>query len=110
MSATTKDAPELRIHTHVGIQKLSFVEENGRRVNMLTFVAALFDARGKMIVGKEAQMQFALKPESFERFSESGINGDMALEAPPGAYRLRVVVEEALRGEISAFTQNVQIK
>ena len=109
-SPTTKGAPGIRIQTHVGIQKLSFEQENGRRVDMLTFVAALFDASGKMIVGKEAQMQFALKPESFERFSKSGINADMALEAPPGAYRLRVVVEEALRGEISAATQNVQIK
>jgi len=33
-------------------------------------------------------MLFALKPESFERLSKSGVNGAMSLEAPPGAYRL----------------------
>lgn len=109
-TATGKNAPELRIQTHIDIQKLPFKQENGRRVDMLTFVAALFDAGGKMAAGKEAQMQFALKPESFEQFSKSGINGGMSLEAPPGAYRLRIVVEEALRGEISAATQTVQIK
>lgn len=108
--ATDKGAAELRVQAHVDIQKLPFKDENGRHIDMLTFVAALFDAGGKMIVGKEAQMQFALKPDTFARFSKSGINGTMSLEAPLGAYRLRVVVEEALRGEISAATRNVQIR
>ncbi|HVB86806.1 MAG TPA: hypothetical protein VNK23_09125, partial [Candidatus Dormibacteraeota bacterium] len=98
------------IQTHVDILKLPFKQQNGRRVDMLTFVAALFDTGGKMITGKEAQMQFALKPESFERFSKSGISGVMSLEAPPGSYRLRVVVEEALHGEISATSQRTQIQ
>jgi VWFA-related protein len=110
-SATaTSGAHELSVETHVDIQKLPFKEENDRRVEMLTFVAALFDSGGKMVAGKEAQMQFALKPDSFERFSKTGINGGFSLAAPPGAYRLRVVTEEALRGEISATTQNVQIQ
>ncbi|MGH9730393.1 MAG: VWA domain-containing protein, partial [Candidatus Acidiferrales bacterium] len=109
-SATAQGAPELRIQTHVDILKLPFKQQNGLRVDMLTFVAALLDSGGKMIAGKEAQMQFALKPESFKRFSKSGINGDMSLEAPPGAYRLRVVVEEAMHGEMSATSQQVQIQ
>lgn len=109
-SATVKDAPELRVQIHVDIAKLPFKQENGRRVDMLTFVAALFDTGGKMVAGKEAQMQFALKPDSLKRFSESGINGNMSLEAPAGSYRLRVVVQEALRSEISATTQNVRVQ
>jgi VWFA-related protein len=106
----TSGAHELSVKTHVDIQKLPFKEEHGRRVEMLTLVAALFDSGGNMVAGKEAQMQFALKPESFERFSKSGINGGLSLAAPPGAYRLRVVTEEALRNEISAATQNVKIQ
>lgn len=106
---TAKNAAELRIQNHVDILKLPFKEQNGRRVDMLTFVAALFDTGGEMIAGEEAQIQFALKPDSFKRFSKSGINGDMSLEAPPGAYRLRVVVEEALHGEISANIRPVHI-
>lgn len=109
-SATATNAPELHVQIHVDIQKLPFQQENGRRVDMVTFIAALFDAGGKMVAGKEAQMQFALKPDSFKRLSESGINGDMSLEAPPGAYRLRVVVQEALRSRISAMTQTVRVQ
>ncbi|HEV2223170.1 MAG TPA: VWA domain-containing protein [Candidatus Acidoferrales bacterium] len=101
---------ELSVQTRVDIQKLPFEMKEGRHVDMLTFVAALFDAQGKMVTAKEAQMQFALKPESFARFSKSGISGAMSLEAPSGSYRLRVVVEEALHGEMSATSQNVQIQ
>jgi len=101
---------ELSVQTHVDIQKLPFAQEKDRHVDMLTFVIALFNSQGKMIAGKEAQMQFALKPESFERFSKSGISGAMSLEAPPGTYHLRVVVEEAMHSEMSATSQQAQIQ
>lgn len=101
---------ELSVQTRVDIQKLPFALRKDRHADMLTFVIALFDSQGKMVTGKEAQMQFALKPESFERFSKSGISGAMSLEAPPGSYRLRVVVEEALHNEMSATSRQVQIQ
>jgi hypothetical protein len=34
----------------------------------------------------------------------------MSVEAPPGAYRLRVVAQEAIQGQMSAISQNVQIQ
>lgn len=108
-SATKSAAPEISVQAHLDIQKLPFEKQHDRRVEELTFVLALFDARGRLVTGKEAQMQLALKPDSFERFSMSGINVRMSLNAPPDNYRLRVVVEEAVKGEMVAATQNVQI-
>jgi VWFA-related protein len=101
---------EISVETRVDIQKLPFQRHKEQYVDMLTIVAALFDAQGKMVAGKEAQMELALKPESFERFSKTGIRGVMSLEAPPGAYRLRVVAQEAIHGQMSATSQNVQIQ
>ncbi|HET6200303.1 MAG TPA: VWA domain-containing protein [Candidatus Acidoferrales bacterium] len=106
----SKGGRELSVQTRVDIQKLPFELQKDRHVDLLTFVVALFDSQGKMVAGKEAQMQFALKPESFQRFSKSGINGAMSLEAPPGTYRLRVVVEEALHSEMSATSRQAQIQ
>lgn len=103
-------ARELSVQTHVDIQNLPFEQRQGRHVDSLTFVGVLLDAQGNLVVGKEAQMQFALKPDSFARFSKSGINADLTLAAHPGLYRLRVVVEEGFRGEISATTQNAQLQ
>jgi VWFA-related protein len=110
LHTASNGSQEVSVQTHVNIQRLPFDVQQDRHVDMLTFVVALFDAQGKIVVGKEAQMQLALKPESFERFSKSGIGGGLSLEAPAGEYRLRVVVEEALHGEMSATTKNVQIQ
>jgi VWFA-related protein len=101
---------EISVETRVDIQKLPFQRQKDQYVDKLRIVAALFDAQGRMIAGKEAQMELALKQESFERFSKSGINGVMSVEAPPGAYRLRVVAQEAIQGQMSAISQNVQIQ
>lgn len=109
-TVSVKGALGLSVQTHVDIEKLPFEQRQDRHVDSLTFVAALLDAQGRLVVGKEAQMQFALKSDSFERFSQSGINADLTLAAQPGAYRLRVVVEEGSRAEISATTQDIQIQ
>ncbi len=37
-----------------------------------------------------SNMDLALKQENFDLFSTTGIYGVMALEAPPGTYRMRV--------------------
>jgi hypothetical protein len=101
--------PQLTIESHIDIQKLPFEQQKDRHVQKLTFVAALFDPQGNFITGKQAEMNLALKPESFDRFSKTGINGVMQLEAPPGTYRLRMVVQEAVHGNISATSKEVQI-
>ena len=100
----------INVQTHVDLENLPFEKQKDRHAELLTFVASLFDAQGNFVTGKEAQMQLALKSGSFERFSKIGIIGAMSLEAPPGNYRLRVVVEEAVKGEISATTHNVEIR
>ncbi|HEV2306486.1 MAG TPA: VWA domain-containing protein [Candidatus Acidoferrales bacterium] len=100
---------KLTILAHVGIAKLPFETHRGRHVEELTFVGALFDARGKLVTGKEAHMVFAFKRQTFERFGKTGIGAVMTLDASPGNYRLRVVVAEPVRGETSATSRRVQI-
>lgn len=110
LGAMKSRAREVTVQTHVDISKLPFEKQKDRHDEKLTFVAGLFDAQGKFVAGKEAEMELALMQDSFERFAKSGITGTISLDAPPGAYRLRVVVEEAVKGEMTATTQNVQIQ
>jgi VWFA-related protein len=109
LATTGSGAPQLTIQTRVDIHKLPFDQQKDRRIQKLTFIAALFDARDNFVTGKQADMQLALKPESFDRLSRTGISGVMQLEASPGAYRLRIVVQEALHGNITATTKDLQI-
>jgi VWFA-related protein len=108
-AASATGGSQLTIQTHVDIQNLAFQPQQDRQVQKLTFVAALYDPRGNFVTGKQAEMSLALKPESFDRLTKSGINGVMQLEAPAGAYRLRMVVQEAVHGAMSATTKELQI-
>jgi VWFA-related protein len=104
------DGPKLNVQTKVGIQKLPFKREGDRHIDLLTFIAALFNRQGKMISAEEGQVQLALKAESFRRFTKTGLSTSLSLKVPAGSYRLRVVVEEVLRGKMSATTQTVQVQ
>jgi VWFA-related protein len=107
---SSSGSSQLTIQTHIDIQKISFDPQQDRRVQKITFVAALFDPQGKFVTGKQAEMALALKPESFDRFSKTGINGVMQLEVPSGSYRLRVVVQEAMHGSMSATSKQLEIR
>ena len=101
---------QLTVQAHVDIGKLPFQEQKDRHVQKLTFVAALFDPQGNFVIGKQSDMELALKQENFEYFSKTGINGVMSLEVPPGTYRLRMVVIEAVHGAMSATSKEIQIQ
>ncbi|HEV2491391.1 MAG TPA: VWA domain-containing protein, partial [Candidatus Acidoferrales bacterium] len=62
----------LGVQTRVDIQKLPFELQQDRHVEQLTFVDALYDSQGKFVTGKVAEMDLALKPESFARFAKTG--------------------------------------
>jgi VWFA-related protein len=110
LGTATPGERELTIQVHIDIQKIIFEQQKDRHVQKLIFLAALFDSQGNFVTGKQADMELALKPESFDRFSKTGINGVMQLEVRPGTYRLRMVVQEALHGNLSATDQNLKIR
>jgi VWFA-related protein len=110
LEASKSGERQLTIQTHIDIQKLPFQQQKDRHVQRLTFTAALFDLQGNFVTGKQSDMDLALKQENFDRFSTTGINGVMSLDAPPGTYRLRVVVQEAVHGTVSAISRQVEIR
>ena len=109
LGTSTSGSPQLTVQAHIDIQKLPFEQQKDRHVQKLTFVAALFDPQNNFVTGKQADMELALKPESFDRLSRTGINGVMQIEVPPGNYRLRIVVQEAMHGAISATSRELQV-
>ncbi|HEY3742444.1 MAG TPA: hypothetical protein VGL53_21495, partial [Bryobacteraceae bacterium] len=100
----------VKAQIHVAIDKLQFPVRDGRMTQQLTLVAALLDASGNVVAGKEGTMDFALTAATFTRLSESGINAGLNLDVPPGTYRLRTVVEEAVNGKMATSTLTVEVK
>jgi len=93
---------------HVDLAALQFSRLDGRHVQKLVFIGALLDSSGKMVAAKEGEMDLALKDDSLARLTGSGVNAGLKLAAPPGAYKLRVVVEDA-DGRMASQDRNVEI-
>jgi hypothetical protein len=96
------------VNIHVDISKLKFTKRDDRQLQKLQFIAALMDASGNFITGKEGAMELALKEDTFTRLSASGMNAALTLSAIPGPYRVRVVVQDA-DGKLTALNQAVEI-
>ena len=107
---TPAGASEVAVKFHIDLDKLPVEQRQGRHVEKLTFIAALYDKDGTFITGKSAEMDLALKDETFARFSKSGISGTLDLPASPGSYRLRAMVEEGVQRTSTLATREVQIQ
>ena len=100
----------VHVIAHVDVSKLEFLNQNERRNQRLTFVAAFFDAQGKMVAAKEGRIDLALTPETFGRLSASGVNGELSFPLQSGEYKLRAVMTEAVKGGMAASTYPVEVK
>ena len=93
---------------HVDLATLKFARVDDRHVQKLIFIGALLDSSGKMVTAKEGEMDLALKDDSLARLTGTGVNAGLKLAAPPGAYKLRVVVQDA-DGKMASQDQNVEV-
>jgi hypothetical protein len=99
----------LRVILIVDVRQLKFAPEKSRRIQKLSFIAALFDENGRFVSGKEGNLDLALKDATFARFAETGVSTAVSLPAQPGAYRLRGVIEDS-EGHMTTTLEDIQIR
>ncbi len=99
--AQTAGMVTVKAQVHVAIDNLRFPVRDERRVQQLKLVVALLDGSGNIVAAKEGTMDFAMADATYARLSASGINAGLNLDVPPGKYRLRAVVQEAVDGKMA---------
>jgi VWFA-related protein len=95
---------------HIDLKHLTLRQLSGVRSQKLTYIAALMDAQGSFVAGKEYQIDLALKESTLAQYLERGLNLTAQLQAPTGSYRLRAVVEVAGDGKMSSASIPVEIR
>jgi len=108
LDKSEKGAPEVSLAIHVDVSPLKFAARGGRRVQKLICIGALVDADGNVVAAKEGVVDFALKNETLPRLMASGLSAALSLTAPPGSYRVRVVVQDA-DGKMASLNQSMEI-
>jgi VWFA-related protein len=99
----------LSILTRLDMRFVPFRKEDGRNVNNLKLVTALFDRDGKIVDGKIKDLEFRLLDGSLEKLVQSGLTTRVSFDVKPGTYTVRQVVRDSEGAHISALNRTVEI-
>jgi VWFA-related protein len=102
--------PTLKVGIHLDANKLPFETQGDRKVERLIYISALFDAQNKFVTAVEGVMDLRLKPETMATLSTQGLDANLSVQAAPGNYRLRQVVQEVGNGRIATINRSVTIQ
>ncbi|HXJ96748.1 MAG TPA: VWA domain-containing protein [Terriglobia bacterium] len=105
---TTGEA-KLSVLTHVDIHAVPFRKADGRSVDNVTVVTAVFDRAGNYVTGEQKQIEFHLRDETLARLSQTGLNMKASLTVKSGTYLIRQVVRESEGDQLSATSSEVEI-
>ncbi|MGH9520218.1 MAG: VWA domain-containing protein, partial [Terriglobales bacterium] len=100
----------IAVTVNVNAAHLTFIRSQGRRGQKLTMLAGLFDPSGKFVSGERGELDLAFKDATYKLYCTRPLSPEFALSAPPGAYLLRVVVQELSDGKLSAHSLPVRIR
>lgn len=100
----------LKVSVHVDVRNLPFQTRDGRHVERLIFVTALFDSKDQFLMGEQQVTDMSLKDATLTQLSTNGITANISLQAPVGNYRLREVVQETWGGHLTAISRPVEIR
>jgi VWFA-related protein len=99
----------LSIVTRLDLRFVHFRKENGRNLNSVTFITALFDRDGKYVIGRQKTLEFRLLDDSLEKLSQSGVTAKTSFDVKPGTYLIRQVVRDSEGAQLSALNRTVEI-
>lgn len=102
------DKAHINVVIHVDVQRMAFKKSEGRNLNDLTVVAALFDRNANFIAAKSQTVQMHIKDETLSTKLNSGITLRSNFDVAPGTYVVRVVARDG-QGKLAAQNGVVDI-
>ena len=101
------DNAHIAVLVHVDVRHMAFHKSEGRNLNELTVVAALFDRNANFISARSNTVQMHIKDETLTKLN-SGITVKSNFDVKRGSYVIRVVARDA-QGKLTAQNDVVEI-
>ena len=76
--------PRLLVLVHVDVRHMQFKKTDGRNLNELTVVAALFDRNDNFVTAKSSTVKMHIKDETLDTKLNSGITREEQLRRETG--------------------------
>lgn len=99
----------LSVLTHLDVRALHFRKADGRNLEQMTLVTALFDRAGSYISGQQKQVEFHLRDSTLERLVQNGLTMKTSFAVKSGTYMVREVVRDVEGDQLSSLSQSVEI-
>ncbi len=87
-------AAHVAVVVHVDVRHLQFKKANGRNLNQLTVVAALFDRNNNFVSAKSSTVKMHIKDQTLDTKLNSGITVRSNFDVNPGNYLVRIVARD----------------
>ena len=100
---------KLAVLTHVDVSQVRFEKSQGRNLDDLSFVAALFDRNGNFITGNQKTVELRLKDVTLQRLNQTGMTVKIGFDVKPGGYIVRLVMRDSRAANLSARNGVIEI-
>jgi hypothetical protein len=88
------DAAHVAVVIHVDVRQMQFKKADGRNLNELTVVAALFDRNDNFVSAKSSTVKMHIKDQTLDTKLNSGITVRSNFDVNPGIYLVRIVARD----------------
>ncbi|MGP8246164.1 MAG: VWA domain-containing protein [Bryobacteraceae bacterium] len=105
----TEQTANVAVLAHLDLRHIKFRKADGRNVDNLTVVAALFDRNGNFVTGLTKKIEFHLLDRTLQSRLEQGITVCSNFDVKPGTYMVRLVVRDGEGQQMAAENGSVFI-
>ncbi len=102
------DKAHINVVVRVDVKRMAFKKSDGRNLNDLTVVTALFDRNANFISAKSNTVKMHIKDETLATKLNSGITLKSNFDVSPGSYVIRVVARDG-QGKLAAQNSVIEI-
>ena len=100
---------QLAVLAHLDLHPVHFRKQEGRNLDNLAFVTALFDRDGHLVTVQEKIVQLRLRDATLTALLDRGLTLRTHFDIKPGTYLVRTVVRDSESGQISGLNRTVEI-
>jgi VWFA-related protein len=104
-----KQTAKISVTLHFNLRSMKFRREDGRNLNDLTVMVALFDRDGNYVTGAQKSIGLRLTDAMLAQLRVSGTTISEELSAKPGSYVIRAVLRESESQQLGSGSEGLDI-
>lgn len=99
----------LSVLTHVKIEGVQFLHQEGKHRNLLHLVTMVYDQNDEHVEGSEQKVELNLSESSYLTMLDHGFTSKTDVELAAGRYRIKAIVREGNQARMGSLEETVEL-